>query len=386
MKVYLDHNATTPLAGEVREAMQPYLEQLTGNPSAIHRWGRLARAALERAREQVAGLVNAHPSQVIFTSGATEANNLALKGWAAANGGARLAVSAVEHASVMAPARALARRRGLSLSFIDVDKEGRVTPDTLDEVLSAASPGLVSVMSANNETGVIQDLAMIADRVRDAGGLLHSDAAQAAGKIELDFVASGVHLMSLSAHKLYGPQGAGALVLEKGVELEPLLHGGGQEGGLRAGTENLAAIVGFGVAAEIARRELALRHDRVAALRAYLEGRLRELPQVVLFAELAPRLPNTVCLGVPGLDGETLVMKLDRQGLALSSGSSCASASSEPSHVLRAMGVAPELARCAIRISLGEGNTQTDIDTLIAALVRQIGGLSVPSQADWAPL
>ncbi|MFQ5488436.1 MAG: cysteine desulfurase family protein [Gammaproteobacteria bacterium] len=386
MKVYLDHNATTPLAVEAREAMQPYLEQLSGNPSGIHRWGRLARAALERAREQVAGLINAHPSQIIFTSGATEANNLALKGWAAATGsGSRLAVSAVEHASVMAPARALARR-GLSLSLIEVDREGRVTPATLSEVLSAAGPGLVSVMSANNETGVIQDLAMIADRVRGAGGVLHSDAAQAAGKIELDFTASGVHLMSLSAHKLYGPQGAGALVLDKGVELEPLLHGGGQEGGLRAGTENLAAIVGFGAAAEIARRKLALRRERLAALRAYLEGRLRELPQVVLFAELAPRLPNTVCLGVPGLDGETLVMNLDRQGLALSSGSSCASASSEPSHVLLAMGVAPELARCAIRISLGEGNTRTDIDALIAALVRQIGVLSVPSQADWAPL
>jgi len=385
MKVYLDHNATTPLAEGVREAMLPYLEQLSGNPSGIHRWGRLARAALERAREQVAGLINAHPAQIVFTSGATEANNLALKGWAAAASRPRLAVSAVEHASVMAPAQALARR-GLPLQFIEVDRDGRVSGAALEAALATASPGLVSVMSANNETGVIQDLAMIAERVRAAGALLHSDAAQAAGKIELDFSACGVHLMSLSAHKLYGPPGAGALVLDKGVELEPLLHGGGQEAGLRAGTENLAAIVGFGAAAEIARRELAARRERLAGLRAYLEDRLRELPQVVLFAELAPRLPNTVCLGVPGLDGETLVMNLDRQGLALSSGSSCASASSEPSHVLLAMGVAPELARCAIRISLGEGNAKTDIDALIAALVQQIGVLRAPSHADWAPL
>ncbi len=385
MKVYLDHNATTPLAEGVREAMLPYLEQLSGNPSGIHRWGRLARAALERAREQVAGLINAQAGQIVFTSGATEANNLALKGWAAATSGPRLAVSAVEHPSVMAPARALARR-GLPLQFIEVDRNGRVTGAALEAALAAAKPGLVSVMSANNETGVIQDLAMIAERVRATGALLHSDAAQAAGKIELDFRRSGVHLMSLSAHKLYGPQGAGALVLDKSVELEPLLHGGGQEGSLRSGTENLAAIVGFGAAAEIARRQLAARRERLTALRAYLEERLRELPQVVLFAELAPRLPNTVCLGVPGLDGEALVMNLDRRGLALSSGSSCASASSEPSHVLLAMGVVPELARCAIRISLGEGNTETDIDVLIAALVREIEAFRVPSRADWAPL
>jgi len=385
MKVYLDHNATTPLAEGVREAMLPYLEQLSGNPSGIHRWGRLARAALERAREQVAGLINAQAGQIVFTSGATEANNLALKGWAAATSGPRLAVSAVEHPSVMAPARALARR-GLPLQFIEVDRNGRVTGAALEAALAAAKPGLVSVMSANNETGVIQELAMIAERVRATGALLHSDAAQAAGKIELDFRRSGVHLMSLSAHKLYGPQGAGALVLDKSVELEPLLHGGGQEGSLRSGTENLAAIVGFGAAAEIARRQLAARRERLTALRAYLEERLRELPQVVLFAELAPRLPNTVCLGVPGLDGEALVMNLDRRGLALSSGSSCASASSEPSHVLLAMGVVPELARCAIRISLGEGNTETDIDVLIAALVREIEAFRVPSRADWAPL
>lgn len=385
--IYLDHNGSTPLAPDVKEAMLPYLEGRFANPSGSYRAARQARAAIEHAREQVAALVDAHPGQVIFTSGATEANNLALQGWAQAAGLSRgLAVSAVEHASVRVVAHALTAR-GVAFTEIAVDKTGLIDASGLDEALvqlrARGAGGLVSVMYANNETGVIQDLPAIAEQVRNAGAWLHSDAAQAAGKIEVDFAASGVHLMSLSAHKLYGPKGIGALVVDKVMALTPLLYGGGHERGLRAGTENVAAIVGFGVAAEIARRELAARSARMRDLRDYLERRLRALPQVVLFGELAPRLPNTVCLAVPGLDGESLVMRLDQHGLALSSGANCSSG--QPSHVLLAMGVAPDLARCALRVSLGEGNTVGDIDALIEALVQEIEA-SRSAAAAWAPL
>ncbi len=401
--IYLDHNGSTPLADGVREAMLPYLEWNHANPSGVHRAARMARDAIEKAREQVAALVNAHPGQVIFTSGATEANNLALQGWflalegpfegatASAGGRRMLAVSTVEHASVLETARTLARR-GATLVTIPVDKDGRVETARLERILAdiagSAEPAarvLVSVMSANNETGVIQDLAMIAARARAAGAWLHTDAAQAAGKIALDFAASGVHLMSLSAHKINGPKGAGALVVDRTVPLAPLHQGGGHERGLRAGTENVAAIAGFGAAAEIARRELAARQARLAALRGYLEERLRALPEVVLFAEAAPRLPNTVCLAVPGLDGETLVMRLDRRDIALSSGANCSEGKGEPSHVLLAMGIPPELARCAVRVSLGLGNTRADVDAFIDALAEEIGVLSAPAAA-WAAL
>ncbi len=402
MTIYLDHNASTPLAESVRAAMAPFLDtrsdSLYANPSGLHRQARLVRDALERAREQVAALVNAHPSQVIFTSGATEANNLALKGWAAAAIRPWLAVSAVEHASVLAPARALARR-GVQVACLAVDGDGRVTPETLEEGLAAwtrtqprrAMQGLVSVMYANNETGVLQDVETIAEEARRAGAVVHCDAAQAAGKVALDFQASGVHMMSLSAHKLNGPKGAGALILDRSVALEPLQHGGGHEQELRAGTENVAAIVGFGAAAELARRELAARRERMQALRKRLEGRLKAIPQVIVFAERAPRLPNTTCLAVPGLEGEALVMQLDRRGIAVSSGSSCSSGTGEPSHVLQAMGVDPEQARCAVRVSLGPDNRPSDVDALVSALEEEIrdagleAGLQQPA-LQWAPL
>ncbi len=389
MTVYLDHNGSTPLAEEASAAMAPWLaaEDGWGNPSAVHRMGRLARAAVEEARVQVAALVGARPEQVIFTSGATEANNLALQGWTAASRGqAVLAVSAVEHPSVRTTAQALARRGLAEVYTIAVDGQGRLDMAALELTLAEDRPGLVSVMAANNETGVIQDLAEIARRVGKAGALLHSDAAQAAGKIALDFHGSGVQMLSLSAHKLNGPKGVGALVMDPGVALEPLLYGGGHEHGLRPGTENVAAIVGFGAAAALARRELETRRRHLAELRGMLETRLRALPQVVLFAELAPRLPNTVCFAVPGIEGETLVMQLDRRGIAVSSGSSCASGSGRASHVLLAMGVAPELARCAVRVSLGEGNDASDIESLTAALGAEIGTSGVQAHAAWAPL
>jgi len=382
MTVYLDHNATTPLATGVLEAMLPYLGGQYANPSSLHFSGRCARAAVEQAREQVAALVNAHHAQIIFTSGATEANNLAIKGWVAADNRAAIAISASEHASMLAAAQSL-RQRGHPLYFLPVDACGQVDRSAVENALLAGAR-MLSVMMANNETGVLQDIAALSDCARRFDAMMHTDAAQSAGKIEVDFRASGVQLMSLSAHKLYGPKGVGALIVDKTVALEAQLHGGGHESGLRAGTENVAGIVGFGAAAEIARTQLSARLLRLRALRDYLEASLHQLPSVVLFAEEAARLPNTVCLAVPGVDGEMLVMALDKEGIAVSSGSSCSSGSADPSHVLLAMGVSPEQARCAVRISLGEGNSRADIDCLVHTLRRQIEAvksLAFPCQA-----
>lgn len=378
MPVYLDHNATTPLDPRVLEAMMPYLRDHHGNASSVHSYGRLARNAVDQAREQVAALVNAQSTQVVFTGCGTEANNLALKGVAARLTAGRVAVSAVEHASLLGPARAL-ERQGWIIDAIAVDDQCRVSMASLSEALEDASsdvikaaPQIVSVMMANNETGAIQDIPAISAQARRVGAIMHTDAVQAAGKIPVDFPASGAHLMSLSAHKLYGPKGVGALIVDKSLELEPLLHGGGHEMGRRGGTENVAGIVGFGAAAELALNELAVRSAHLRKLRDLLEAGLRELPGAVIFAERAERLPNTVLIGVPGIDGEALLMSLDRKGIAVSSGSACASGSGEPSHVLLAMGVDPELARRVIRISLGQGNTPEDVLRLTAALREQV--------------
>ena len=380
--IYLDHNATTPLDERVLEAMLPWLRGSYGNPSSVHAPGRAARAALERAREQVAALAGAHPSQVVFTSGGTEANNAALKGVAGRRPAARIAVSAVEHASVQQPAAALART-GWTVETIPVTDQGEVTAQTVASVLRADTR-LVSVMMANNETGVVNDIAAIAAVVRERGALMHTDAVQALGKQPVDFSAGGAHLMSVSAHKLYGPKGVGALLVDKAVDLEPLLHGGGQEKGRRGGTENLAGIVGFGRAAVLAGAGMDTRRLRMNALRQRLEQGLRErVPRAVVFAAGATRLPNTVFLALPGIDGETLLLELDRMGLALSSGAACGSGYSEPSHVLQAMGVAPEIARCAVRVSLGAGNTEHDVDTLIAALQTQAARLQTLAATAW---
>jgi len=369
--VYLDHNATTPLDDRVLEAMLPYLKGRFGNPSSVHAIGREARNALDTAREQVAQLVNAHPSQIIFTSGGTEANNSALKGVAHRLAQGRIAISAVEHASVAAPAAAL-RRFGWQTDVIGVNGSGICGPNALEQALQADTR-LVSVMWANNETGTVQPVDALAACCRERGVLFHTDAVQAAGKLVVDFAASGAHLMSLSSHKLYGPKGVGALIGDKAVDMEPLLHGGGQERGRRGGTENLAAIVGFGKAAELASIELETRRRHFVQLRGRLEERLaRDLPQAVIFAREAERLPNTVFLAVPGLEGQTLIMALDQQGIAVSSGSACGSEHTEPSSVLKAMAVDNDLALGAIRISLGKDNTEGDIDVLTGCLVSQV--------------
>jgi cysteine desulfurase len=365
--VYLDHNATTPLHPEVLAAMQPYLGAVCGNASSLHRYGRLHSDAIAQARAQVAELAGARAEQVIFTSGGTEANNLVLKGFAAAMPGARIAVSAIEHMSMLEPAQALSQQ-GSKIDWIECDAQGCVSPDALRKSLHPDTR-LVSVMAANNETGAIQNIAGLAAIVREQGTFMHSDASQAAGKMAISFGDSGVHAMTISAHKFNGPLGAGALIIDSALPLKSIFHGGGQEKRLRPGTENVPAIVGFGKAAELARAELETRVQHTRVLREALEAELQAFTNVHIFAEHSERLSNTVQFGVAGFDGETLLMQLDRKGFAVSSGSACTSGKTEASHVLKAMRVANKYALGAVRVSFGMNNTRADVDSLVKALI-----------------
>ena len=366
MAIYLDHNATTPLHPAVLEAMQPYMGAMCGNASSLHRFGRLHKDAIAHAREQLAALLDARPDQVIFTSGGTEANNLLLKGFAARSPGSRIALSAIEHMSMLEPAEAL-QTTGTKIDLIDCDDHGCVTVDRFKKALRPDTR-LASVMAANNETGAIQDITGLAAVAREHGVFMHSDASQAAGKIDISFADSGVHAMTVSAHKFNGPLGAGALILDSALPLSAILHGGTQEKHLRAGTENVPAIVGFGHAAELAKTELDARRRHTRSLRDAFEARLGQFNKVHIFAEHTERLPNTVQFGVAGFDGETLLMQLDRKAIAVSSGSACTSGKTEPSHVLKAMRMDNEYALGAVRVSFGAGNTLDDVDALIKAL------------------
>lgn len=366
MSVFLDHNATTPLAPRALEAMLPWLRGTHGNPASVHRYGREALVALDQARAQVAALVNAQASQVIFTGGGTEAVNLALRGVCHGQPQGRLLVSSIEHAAVQDTADALAKE-GWRVERIAVDSECRLDLRALDQMLDK-DVRLVSVMLANNETGAVQDVAEVVRHAHARGVLVFSDAIQAAGKLPVNFAALGVELMTLSAHKLGGPRGVGALIRDRRVDLVAQVTGGGQEQGLRAGTENLAGIVGFGAAAELARAELEAQARHSRALREQLEAGLLQLPGTRIFAAGAERLPNTVQFCVAGYAGEWLVMELDRRGFAVSSGSACHSRSGKPSHVLLAMGVDEAGARSAVRVSLGAENTEADVQALLTAV------------------
>ena len=373
--VYLDHNATTPLDPVVLAAMLPWLENQFGNASSRHEYGRAARRAIDEARQQVAAAVNAHPTEVVFTSGGSEANNLFLKGAAASLKPSGIALSAIEHPCVLKPAAQLARQ-GWQIQSVTVDGAGSVDFLNFTEAL-ASRPQLFSFMLANNETGVIQDIPVLAAAARSTGGWFHSDAVQALGKLPIDFRAlnaAGVHALTLSAHKAYGPKGAAALILDKRVELQPLISGGGHERGLRSGTENVAAIVGFGVAAELAANRLAEQTEQLVKWRESLERGIVALGGQI-FGTDAPRLANTSYFAFADIDGETLVGKLDRAGFAVASGAACSSADPEASHVLRAMGVPSEMARGAVRVSLGRANSQSQIDEFINALQATIKNL-----------
>ncbi|MCB1886989.1 MAG: cysteine desulfurase [Rhodocyclaceae bacterium] len=363
--VYLDHNATTPLDAEVREAMLPFLDARYGNPSSRHEYGRQARAAIEDARARVAGAVGAHATEVVFTSGGSEANNLIIKGVAGRMRPGIVATSAIEHPCVREPARQLARH-GWQHVEIAVDAAGRIDRGHWQQVLQER-PAIVSVMLANNESGVVQEIATLATEAKRVGAVFHTDAVQAVGKLAVDFRALGVHAMTLSAHKLHGPIGTGALVLDKRVDLEAQVAGGGQERNLRSGTENVAAIVGFARACELAVARRADEAERLGALREVLERGLAALGARVFSAD-ATRLPGTSFFAFDDVDGETLVGKLDRAGFAIASGSACSSVNPEPSRTLLAMGVSHRQAKGAVRVSLGYGNTTRQVQDFVATL------------------
>ncbi|PTU32350.1 cysteine desulfurase family protein [Stenotrophobium rhamnosiphilum] len=367
MPVYFDNNATTRLDPRVLEAMLPYLSGPYGNASSLHRYGRAARDVVETARAQIAAFIGAQPSEVIWTSGGTEANNLALKGVTDLATPSRVLYGITEHPAVMETAESL-KSRGWGVEPIAVDHDGVILWDAFAAQLRCAPVKLVALMRANNETGVIQDLGDAKTLVHGAGAWLHVDAVQAAGKIPVDFSEMGCDLMSLSSHKIYGPKGIGALIVSNEVEITPLHHGGAQERGLRGGTENVAAIVGFGVAAELAGAELAARTAQTLALREKLESSLREISGIEIFGAASLRLPNTLQFALHGYDGEALLMQLDRKGIAVSSGSACASGNGEPSHVLLGMGISYETAKGAIRVSFGKDNTEAEVEQFLTAL------------------
>lgn len=375
-RAYFDWNATAPLRLEARGAMTAALG-LTGNASSVHLEGRAARQTIEQARARVAALVGAEPKNVTFTSGATEANMLALTPALEAGGRKeprdRLFVSAIEHPSVRSGGRFSAG----AVEQVPVDGDGVVDLEALKAALARVERPLVSVMLANNETGVIQPIAAIADIVHEASGLLHVDAAQGAGRIDCDIAALGADLISLSSHKLGGPQGAGALVRRDGIHIaEPLIRGGGQERNLRAGTENVAAIAGFGAAAEAANSARQADAIRMAALRDRFEAALlAQTPSAVIFGAMAPRLPNTSLFAVPGLKAETAIISFDINGIAVSSGAACSSGKVQTSTVLTAMTVESGLAAGAVRVSLGWSTTQADIDLLLTAWMRVVSSL-----------
>jgi len=352
--VYLDHNATTALRPCAADAMHEAMAAV-GNPSSVHRFGRVARRLVEDSREAVAAMAGALPADVIFTSGGTEANNLCLRGV----GRDRILVSAVEHPSVL--------RASENVVEIPVDGDGVVDLAALGGLLSEdKAPALVSVMMANNETGVIQPIAEVSEIAHSHGALVHCDAVQAAGKVTLSMSQTGVDLMTLSAHKIGGPVGVGAVVTGSGVSLAAINRGGGQERSARAGTENVVGITGFGAAAEAAHGQ-AERFSEIAGWRDSLESNLAETAPICIFGDGAARLANTSCMAMPGVDAETQVMAFDLGGIAVSAGSACSSGKVEPSHVLKAMGVAEAEAECAIRVSLGWNSRHADVDRFIKA-------------------
>jgi len=364
-RIYLDHNASSPLRPEAREAMIAALGQ-SGNASSVHGEGRSARRLVEDAREQVAALVGAKPADVIFTSGATEANNAVLAG-----GWSSIYLADIEHESVLLPAKA----SGANIVRLPVCGDGDVDLGGLAEavLLGQRSDGsaLLTLQMANNETGVCQDVAAAADFARAHDINVHTDAVQACGRVAVDFEALDVDLMSLSSHKIGGPMGVGALVVRDGFQLPSLIRGGGQERRRRAGTENVAAIAGFGAAAAVARSTLNAEPNRLARLREMVEGALlTTIPSATIVGIDAERLPNTVCVALPGDLAETLVIRLDLTGVAISAGSACSSGKVGASHVLKAMGLPPEITRSAVRISLGWNTTESSLEEFLSRFCR----------------
>jgi len=374
--VYFDHNATTALDSRVLEAMLPWMQTQSGNPTSRHNFGRASRDAVEHARSQVAEACGAYSSQVVFTANGTEANNFAIKGMAGHQPSGQILTSSIEHPCVTRPALAM-QAFGYIAKQILVDANGKIDVAQLKQQLTTPT-SLVSVMLANNETGVIQNIAEIAELARTGGALMHTDTVQGVCKIPLSFADLNVHAMTVSSHKIGGPQGAAALILDKRVDITPLLHGGGQEKGLRSGTENVAAIIGFGLACELGAANTSAFSAHTSLLRDTFEQGLKAIAadlNIVIFGDQAVRLPNTSFCAIEGIEGETLVMALDRKGYAVASGSACSSDSTEPSHVLLAMGVDKDLARGAVRVSFGLSNTLDEVHGFLSTLKNEIARL-----------
>jgi cysteine desulfurase len=359
--IYLDYGATTPVRPEVREAMLPFLGGTFGNPSSIHRWGRDAKMKLEEARARIAGLIGAHPTEIVFTRGGTEADNLAILGRARKKRQGAVICSAIEHRAVLRAAQA-AESEGSPLRLIPVDGDGVIHLNALDDALDG-SVAVVSVMWANNEVGSVQPIAAVAERCAAAGAVFHTDAIQAFGKLEVRVDDLPIKLLSLSAHKIGGPKGVGALYIRKGVHVEPLIFGGGHERGIRAGTEDVAGAVGFSIAAELAVRDREVEMERLRGLRDRFEEALRaRVPGLVVNAANAERLPTVLNVSVPGANSEMLLVMLDLEGIGASSGSACSSGGVTPSHVLTTMGLPADIASPSVRFSLGRETTAREIE------------------------
>ena len=374
MRVYFDHNATTPVDPAVQDEVVRVLRDEFGNPSSVHHFGQRAKGVLDDARSAVAALLGGEPSEVVFTSGGTEADNAALRGVAEAlepTGRKHLIATAIEHEAVLVTLKALARR-GWRTTLLPVDTTGIVSPDTLRAAITPDT-ALVSVMHANNEIGTIQPVAALAAIAHEHGALFHTDAVQSAGKIPIDVRALGVDLASVSAHKFYGPKGAGALWIKRGTRLTAVLTGGKHERSRRAGTENVPAIAGLGLASQLAVKKLEVEAVRLAALRDRLESAvLARVPGTAVNGAPDPRVPNTTNISFEGIEAESLLIALDLEGFAVSTGSACSSGTLEPSHVLRAMGFPPHRTQNSIRISLGAANTDAQVDAFLDKLPKVV--------------
>ena len=370
MRIYLDHNATTPLDPVVADRMAQALRDVWGNASSVHHFGQQAKAALDEARASVSTLLSADPSEIVFTAGGTEADNIAIRGAAEAleaSNRKHLITCGIEHEAVLNTMKALARR-GWRITTLPVDTSGIVAVDRLREAITDDT-ALVSIMHANNEIGTVQPIAALAAVARERGALFHTDAVQSAGKLPLDVPTLGVDLLSIAGHKFYGPKGAGALWVKRGVRLLPFMTGGRQERNRRAGTENVPALVGLGVAAELARRKIDTEAPRLSALRDRLEaGILSAIPGTERNGAASPRVPNTTNISVERVEAESLLIGLDLAGIAVSSGSACSSGTLEPSHVLKAMGYPHARTLGSIRFSLGAANTDADVDRVLEVL------------------
>jgi cysteine desulfurase len=368
-RIYLDHNATTPVHPEVLEAMLPYFKDKFGNPSSIHGFGREAKVALEEAREKVAQLLGVSSSEIFFTAGGTESDNLAVKGTAFANRnkGKHIITSRIEHHAILESCKFL-EKEGFNVTYLPVDSKGVVYPEDLQKAVQNDII-LVSIMYVNNEVGSIQPMEDISRIVKDKGIYLHTDAVQALGKIPIDVRKLNVDMLSMSGHKIYGPKGVGAIYIRKGVRITPWSHGGHHERSRRAGTENIPGIVGFAKAVELTLRELDDQNRHLKNLTETFYRKLVEtVPDVILNGDLNSRAVNTLNLSFKGVEGESIILSLDLKGVAVTSGSACTSGTLEPSHVLSAMGIAPEIAQGAIRFSFGRGNTMEDVEYVASIL------------------